>query len=264
MFPTKMISAEDIEFLIIGFNSQKESLICLKSIDTFEPKCRVSFLDNGSQTESQELKSYIQNRTRWRYYRNSINLGVVGGRNLLLSRSSSNLLVFMDNDAELTTPVSSIIASAYKSDPNIGMVGYEGILLDPNLNDYTYRGIKMEVDAISGYFQCIPRSILTQVGLLTKYTLYGKEDIDYGLRVKERGYKNIILPGFQIKHIRHAASSTLNAELKNHAELLNKKVFFQYWSEKAHLFEVNRKNMNEIACIECDEVWHKKLSQPQN
>lgn len=245
-----------VEFLVLGFNGHAETLQCLSSIIQYEPTALVTFLDNGSEGQSLEVQDLIAGHgPLYRYMRSDTNLGVAGGRNLLLSQSRGDILIVMDNDARLQAQVSDRIWAHYHADDMLGIIGCEGILLDPELNDYTYRDIDMEVDAISGYFQCIPRSLYLLVGPISQYELYGKEDIDYSLRVKQLGFHNRILPTLRVFHQRHVSSSTLDRVLKKSAEATNKRLFREKWFQKQDLLEYRRKGLTRLTCVECDQVW---------
>jgi GT2 family glycosyltransferase len=197
------MSTQNIEFLILGFNGQSVSLACLKSITTFAPSTSVTFLDNGSSEEMHAIKTYISAYPNWHYLRSETNLGVTKGRNSLLSRSSGDILVFMDNDAQLTGPISEILIDAISNEQNIGVVGKEGILFDPDLNDYLYRS-NMQVDAVPGYFQAFSRRFYLEVGMLDeRFDLYWMEDMDYCLEGKKKGFVNKTIENLPIEHLEH-------------------------------------------------------------
>ncbi len=247
-----------IEFLILGFNGQSVSLACLKSIATFAPSAAVTFLDNGSDEEMLTIKSYISTYPSWRYLRSKMNLGVTRGRNLLLSRSTGDILVFMDNDAHLTGPISDILINAILNEPNTGIIGKEGILFDPELNDYLYRG-NMNVDAIPGFFQAFSRKFYLKVGQLDeRFDLYWMEDMDYCLEGKKKGFTNKIIENLHIEHLEHISSSFLDEETKKQKILTNRQLFISKWSSQIDILEINRARINHLSCLNCDQKWSRK------
>lgn len=252
------MSAQNIEFLILGFNGQSVTLACLKSITSFAPSASVTFLDNGSTEEMQVIKSYISANSNWHYLRSETNLGVTKGRNLLLSRSSGDILVFMDNDAQLTGSISEILIEAISNEENIGMVGKEGILFDPDLNDYLYRG-NMQVDAVPGYFQAFSRRFYLEVGKLDeRFDLYWMEDMDYCLEGKKKGFKNMIIENLPVEHLEHISSSFLDDETKKQKILTNRQLFISKWSSQLDILEINRAHIDHLSCLNCDQKWSRQ------
>ncbi len=252
------MSTINIEFLILGFNGQSVSLTCLESIATFAPSASVTFLDNGSDQEMHDIKSYISRHQNWHYLRSETNLGVTKGRNLLLSRSTGDILVFMDNDAHLTGPISDILINAILNESNTGIIGKEGILFDPELNDYLYRG-NMNVDAIPGFFQAFSRKFYLEVGQLDeRFDLYWMEDMDYCLEGKKKGFANKIIENLPIEHLEHISSSFLDDETKKQKILTNKQLFISKWSPQLDILEVQRGHINHLSCLNCDQKWSRQ------
>lgn len=252
------MSTINIEFLILGFNGQSVSLECLKSITTFAPSASVTFLDNGSSEEMHAIKAYISAYPNWHYLRSETNLGVTKGRNLLLSSSSGDILVFMDNDAQLTGPISEILIDTISKEQNIGIVGKEGILFDPDLNDYLYRG-NMRVDAVPGYFQAFSRRFYLDVGMLDeRFDLYWMEDMDYCLEGKKKGFVNKIIENLPIEHLEHISSSFLDDETKKQKIHTNRQLFVSKWSTQLDILEINRAHIDHLSCVNCDQKWSRQ------
>ncbi len=82
----------------------------------------------------------------------------------------------------------------------------------------------VEVDAVSGSFMIVRKSVVDDVGMLDEnFFLYG-EDLDWCYRIKERGWKIVYYPAAQIIH--YKGRSTQEAEFNS----------LHFFYEAMHLF----------------------------
>lgn len=95
-----MHSSKFLTIAILSFNKARYTLDLLDSINRFEPDAdfKILILDQGSaSSQIQKLKRGVSD-SRVQIMENSFNLGVGGGRQVLLSHAATEYVLFLDND----------------------------------------------------------------------------------------------------------------------------------------------------------------------
>jgi GT2 family glycosyltransferase len=239
-----------ISFLVIVYNGIEVTKKCINSLLKFERHCEIFLLDNGSEEPIFfEFSKYSDPRLN--IYKSKTNLGVVGGRNFLLKKATGDFLVFVDNDIELLNSVGQKIIENL-NDLSIGIYGQRGIIFSSDFRPFVV--LDKEVDAIAGFFQCFRKDLIKEIGFLDeKFLIYGQEDFDFCLRVKEKNFKVIADNSLPIIHHEHVSSSSIK-NIEN-LKKRNFEYFVEKWKNKTNILEIEKKKINHLSCLNCSDVW---------
>jgi hypothetical protein len=199
----------------------------------------VIVIDNGSTDSSvQELHTYISRNEveEWiRVLALPKNIGFAGGNNRGIEKSKGETILLLNSDTEVEKDSIQLAISQLHQDKQTGVVG--GYLYVPSgiMDPACHRGfptpyaaffyfIGLErlfphshvfgkyhqgykgydtihsVDAISGAFFMIKKSVIDVVGLLDEsFFMYG-EDLDWAYRIKEHGWNIVFDPQVKVLH----------------------------------------------------------------
>jgi GT2 family glycosyltransferase len=144
---------------------------------------------------------------------NERNLGAAAGKNVGLRRSTADVIIVIDDDAEFCTanPVCEVIR-AFEDDPKLAVVQFKII------NHSSQRVLKMEfpgrdvaVEAdksfFIGYFigagHAIRKAALDRVGYYPDdFGPYAHEEVDLSYRTVEGGYRMRYVPAVAVRHMK--------------------------------------------------------------
>ena len=143
-------------------------------------------------------------------------------RNSGLRRATGRIIIVVDGSIEITGDVFTPIEQAL-ADPGVGVVGPFGIVTD-DLREFR-ESDGPEVDAIEGYLMAFRREILDEVGFFDeKFKFYRSADIDFSFRVKDRGFKAVVVPVPVEKHQHRMWENTPPSE----RDRLSKRNFYRF------------------------------------
>lgn len=158
-------------------------------------------LDNASSDGTAEWLTTTALREkalqgRLRVLLSAFNLGVVGGRELLVEQARGETLVFLDSDVVALQDDWLERLTAPLADPTIGLCGPGGHWVLPGWKwfDGIEPGYSGEVDVISGYAQAFRKADLDGFTFDWSYYPYWIEDSDQCLWLREQG-KRIVCTG---------------------------------------------------------------------
>ena len=200
-------------------------------------------LDNGSTDGTYEyLKEFQEYKHKFKVhvYKSDTNLGFGGGNNLLLKEvlkaNTYNTVILLNNDTLINKNALDLLVEAGAKDPLVASTGpmsnYIWGRQQVNINGLTLQNYTQyanqlagadnihaeEVAFLAGFCLCIKTSILEKIGLFDEQFAIGNyEDNDYCLRIRNAGYKLVMVKEALIYHF---GSQTIRDF--NPAQLLNK------------------------------------------
>ena len=119
-------------------------------------------------------------------------------RNAGLKRSRGSIVLAMDGSVEPTGDVFGPLEAAL-SDASLGVCGPFGIVTTDLQRFEESPG--PEVDAVEGYLMALRRDVLRDVGLFDeKFKWYRTADIEYSFRVKDAGFRALVVEVPLLKH----------------------------------------------------------------
>jgi hypothetical protein len=136
--------------------------------------------------------------------------GWAAGRNAGLRRSVGRLVLVVDGSIEPTGDVLGPLGSAL-ADPSVGVAGPFGISTN-DLRDF-HESEGPDVDAIEGYLMAFRRDVIRDVGLFDeKFTWYRTADIELSFRLKDAGYRAVVVDVPVDRHEHRVWASTSPSE----------------------------------------------------
>jgi len=143
-------------------------------------------------------------------------------RNAGLRRSRGRLVLVMDGSVEPTGDVFAPFEHAL-ADPTVGVCGPWGISTRDLHEFHDSEG--PEVDAVEGYLMAFRRDVIRDVGLFDeKFKWYRTADIECSFRVKDAGFRAVIVPAPVTKHEHRMYHSTPAAE----RDRLSKRNYYRF------------------------------------
>ncbi len=203
---------------------------CLQSIfdQTTYPNYEVVLIDNGSdEIETLHVidRWERQEPERLKCYSLNIPFNYSTINNLAVTEASGDYLLFLNNDVEVITPdwIEAMVEQAQRS--SIGVVGtlllypddtvqHAGVILGIggvaghshkyfSRDDYGYFSQLVSINnysAVTAACMMCRRSIFEEVGGFDEELAVAFNDVDFCLKVRQLGYKNLMLPHVQLYH----------------------------------------------------------------
>jgi GT2 family glycosyltransferase len=211
--------------IVLNWNGSAWLQRCLPSVlaDDSAPR-RIFVADNGSSDGSVELV-----RERWsqvEVVENGANLRFAAGNNAgaqAAIQAGCDLLLFLNNDAELLPGALGKLAAAFAADAQLGIVGprivysarpdriwFGGGIARPRLAYFAHRAIRRSASAgadpagstdwVTGCALAVRSEIFTALrGLDDAFYIYA-EDVDFCLRARAAGWSIAYEPSAQVRH----------------------------------------------------------------
>lgn len=165
--------------------------------------------------------------------------------------AKSDYLIFMNNDCELLRPDNlnqiidlldedsvGTVGPKYLSrakGPSIGLqLGLGGIagaaLASAPASNYIY-----EVDLNTFAFLATKKDVFLSVGALDETFPVGLNDVDFGIRVLQQGYKNLALESLEVSHDEYGSRAKLNSIKGQIRAVLDVILFLRKWPNYSRL-----------------------------
>ena len=223
-----------VSIVIVNYNGRSFIRDCLHSVREFSPETtEVIVVDNDSRDGSAEI---IRTEFPWvRLIESATNLGFTGGNNLGAASASGDLLLLLNNDTVLRTPIAPAL-EVFREGSDIGVVGCRLIYADGSQQESIGRELTplvlvlgwtplsrfaafrrtvhrdarvygdqdVECAWVSGAFLVTRTELWRDLGGLdTAYFMY-MEDVDYCRRIRRRGFRVIYSACCTITHLEGA------------------------------------------------------------
>ena len=140
--------------------------------------------------------------------RSDENVGVTAGRNRLLELTTSDVVLFLDDDAVLTSSAVEPLRRRFSDDDRLGVVAFAVRRADGSMapSEYPFRGPPVDPARprpcayFVGCAYAARRSAVTEVGGYDEGFFYSTEEIDLSLRLLAAGWHLFYDPELTIEH----------------------------------------------------------------
>jgi hypothetical protein len=233
----KPIEKPAVSVIVSNHNGLKYGLLepCLTSVFNMEyPNFEVLVVDNASNDGSVEyIKRMFGFDRRLRIIKNSVNSYSLG-LNLAVQAALGEYLLFLNNDIKIDRNYIEEMLKVLEKNPDVGLA--QGKLLayaNPHIIDSVgetmdilgtpvtvgagevdngqYNKV-LEILSASGSASITRRNVIEEVGGFDPQYGIGYEDMDFGLRVRLRGYRVLFVPNAIVYHKR--AATDLKEEIR--------------------------------------------------
>ena len=264
----KLINYEPtVDIIILVHNAYKITKKCIDSIlfNTHYNNYKIIIVDNHSDIETKRLiQKYKLKYNNIHILTNNENLSFSKANNLAFKNSNSEFVLFLNNDIEIIDSnwLHGLI-SIMNKDVKIGAIG--PMLLYPNYSIQS-AGINIEienntikvpateyknyrhsqiVDAITGACLLSKREILNKVNCFDEIFIFGQEDIDLCLKIKELNYNIYFTSEYEVIH-HESYTRKFNENTLNNREKIKKK-----WKNRILNLNFSYKKINKKENINC-------------
>ena len=224
-----------MDLIIVNYKSTDYLNRCLRSIHQSPSgsKTKVYVFDNGSGDQVDQIKASYPEVNLFKHNRN---LGFSKAVNIVLKKSSSAYVVFLNPDTIINISVLKSAKIFLDANPDVGIVGPK--IIDPDgcvqgsarafptlrsalagrrsmitklfprsrmacaniLSNNSDGKTPMEVDWVSGACMFVRREALEKVGLFDERFFLYWEDVDLCQRMNSRGWKVVYYPLASVEH----------------------------------------------------------------
>src|SRR5829696_3151202 len=215
-----------IYVILLNWNGWRDTLRCLGSVDRLEyPNYRVLIVDNRSTDDS--VGRIRAARPELPIIQTGKNLGFAGGNNVGIRyafRQGAEYVWLLNNDTVVDSRSLTALVELAEEDPRVGVVG--SVLYHMDEPDkvqvwggprvYFWYGIVRnreapsygsELQHIAGTSMLIRKALIEDIGTLDeRYFMYW-EDIDYGFKARNNGWKLKTAAASVVWHKGSASSS---------------------------------------------------------
>ncbi|MER3452259.1 MAG: hypothetical protein C4344_00710 [Acidimicrobiia bacterium] len=163
----------------------------------------------------------LARRPAVRWSRFDTNVGCAAGRNHLVSRTSSDVVFFLDDDAVLPQPVAARIRAQFALRPRLGALAVRIVRTDGTTasHEYPFRGRARGGDhqrACAYFVGCaaaLRREAFEEVGGFDERYFYSTEELDLSLALSRRGWELWYDPGVVVEHRPSARGRATDADV---------------------------------------------------
>jgi GT2 family glycosyltransferase len=136
--------------------------------------------------------------------------GWAAARNGGLRRATGSILVVVDGSVQATSDAFPSLGAALE-DEAVGIAGPFGLVTD-DLREFA-ESEGPDVDAIEAYLMAFRRDVLQEVGGFDeRFTFYRHADLELSFRIKDRGYRAVVVPDLPVKRHEHRRWAATPAE----------------------------------------------------
>ncbi len=219
----------EIFIVILNYNGQSFLLKCLASVFKNDyPNFEVVVVDNNSKDGSFEAakKSF----SKAHFIRNEENIGFAAGNNIgirfALERMADYVLL-LNNDTEVEKDFLRKLTETGEKNKEAGILS--PIIFNGNNKKVWFSGgkinwLKMKAvhensirtedtygtEFVSGCAMLIKKEVFKKIGLLDEDFFLYWEDVDFSIRAKRAGHKNMVVSGSWVYHFEKSAQNIKN------------------------------------------------------
>jgi GT2 family glycosyltransferase len=145
--------------------------------------------------------------------------GWAPARNAGLRRATGSIVLVVDGSVEATGDAFGALAQAL-ADDRVGVAGPFGLVTEDLREFAESRG--PDVDAIEAYLMAFRRDVAEEVGGFDeRFAFYRSADLEMSFRVKDRGYRAVVVPDVPAQRHEHRRWTTTPVEERDRLSKAN-------------------------------------------
>ncbi len=235
-----------VSIISINYNAPDVTADMIRSLDEITyPNIEIIIVDNASTIG--DVDRLEKDFPHIRLFKSDDNLGFAGGNNLGIREAKGEFILLLNNDTEVTPGFLEPLIKKFQANPDIGavspriyyhhtpnMLQFAGI---SDINKYTTRstgwGFRKVDDGTfnqdresffaHGAAMMVPRKVIEEVGLMCEEFFLYYEEMDWGQRIRNAGYKIFYVNDSVIYHKESIATgkgSPLKVYYMNRARII--------------------------------------------
>lgn len=206
---------------------------CLAALRRHTPApVEVLLVDNASgPSDAAALRALARSWPAVRLRRNRANVPFAAAVNAAMLRARGELLCWLNNDAVVGPGWYGALSRALAANPLAAAAGPRTGAMAPPEQLRPGRGVRA-TGFLGGFCLLLRREALARVGLLDERFVWGWEDMDYCLRLRQAGYRLLLVPGARVAHEGGRTMRTLPARARRGSDRENRRLFLEKWVER--------------------------------
>jgi hypothetical protein len=261
---------------VLTINNLRDTAVALESLSALKyPNREIILVDNGSTDGSiPAIRARFPGVT---VIENGRNLGFAGGNNVGLKYAAehgADYMVLLNNDIKVPPDFLDAMLEAAESDPAIGMLGPAVHDFEDRPNNIGWRfnprwgysvRVRLEeadgrdvvdVQTISGCALMVRRTVYEEIGGLDERLFLLVEDVDWGLRCREAGWRVVTAVRAKLWHLNcgtlvRRSSGRLYYEYRNSLLVMRRHAKWHHWATFLPYF-VFRRYLSDRRAIKRD------------
>lgn len=201
--------------------------------------------DSSNENTTIFLENFVSINRNFVYLKNEENLGFVQTCNKGMSVANGDIVVLLNSDTEIPYDFSEKIVKCFNSDEKIGIASpiasssLKHFITLPEkydiekvnkLLDKKHKPRYPKIFACEGFCFCIRKDVISfQGGLDTVFDKGYCEEVDFALKAKSNGWKNVLIDNLYVYHRTH---SSFSDKQRNELFKKNNKIFVERWSKE--------------------------------
>lgn len=190
------------DVIIPYFNEAQITMNCIESVIKYSKNYRIIATSDGSwHRKIQHVTRALESSEACLHLRDPVNIGFPGNINRALKVITAEFIAVINNDLLVTENWLNILEREYLKRGGNCFIGKAG----KNVSGKG-RGVSSpnfpEVDYLGWWLIFSSKECFDKVGLLDEHFKIGYyEDVDFGLRAKQLGFKSFVYKSIRIKHL---------------------------------------------------------------
>lgn len=204
---------------------------CIESIIKHSRNYRIIATSDGSASgEIQIVEKTLKNSEEYLHLFNPVNTGFPPNVNRGLKATMAEFIAIINNDVEIYGDWLPALENEYLRWGKKCFIGKVGMGISKAVTNITSPTFP-EVDYLCGFLIFSSKECFDKVGLFDENFEIGYyEDVDYGLRIKKSGFRNIVYSGIQVLHKGQAETSKIDLRVLQGAKHHNLLYFKKKWN----------------------------------
>jgi len=259
-----------VSIIIVNFNAGDHLVSCVASILNAPDQAEIIVVDNDSRDDSIEKLDAAFGDTKQLYIiRNTANLGFARACNIGTQQASGAYLLYLNPDCLINDYTIPALVAALEQLPDAGMAG--GRLMNPDGTEQPggrrnipspwrafvrlsglyrlknrYPDIfpdflmyqeevpdnEVAVEAVSGACMMVPRRTINEVGGFDEAYFLHVEDLDWCVRIRQKGWKILFVPEAEVVHSKGACSNDRPVFVEWHKHLGLTRFYWRFFGHR--------------------------------
>ena len=252
------MTSKRVSIILVNYKNYYDTLECLESLKKINyHNISIIVVDNDSKDNSVEiLRKHMDNRVK--IVESGFNGGFAFGNNIgirMALEENSDYVLLLNNDTIVDKDFLTPLICVAEKDENVGIVSsrimfypetdiiwYAGGKVDWNNLRAIHYGLKEKitdkylnettVDFASGCCMLIPKKVIGAVGLLPEEYFMYYEDMDYCIKVMDKGFKIKYVPESVIYHSVSSSSGGDGSPFTIEWQARSRRIFWEKYSSR--------------------------------
>jgi GT2 family glycosyltransferase len=230
--------APKTSIIVLAHNNWRETRTCLSALKKYTAvgSYEVLVYDQASQDDTwTRLESWSKSWPELKAVRNKKNLSFAAAVNRGMRASRSEFIVWLNNDARPCEGWLSEMIAIMRDYPSAAAVGpLTDHMAPPGQVNPKLSVPRRARDSafLGGFCFLMRRSAIASIGMLDERFVWGWEDMDYCLRLRQAGLRLLLAERVFVQHVGSKSIRKMPRKERVASDLANRRLFLNKWHHK--------------------------------